>query len=127
MLTLEGEQTMPTYHDKIKIFSGSGFTKYLTAVLTALVGSGLPSDRFCFEGFLPRSGRERRSALAAVRRSTGSTTSARPVAEPEELSRSERVSRRRGSNQILSVAGGSSAPSKSCTGCPGMMVEIACL
>ncbi len=37
-----------------------------SAVLTALVGSGLPTDRFCFEGFLPRSGRERRSALAAV-------------------------------------------------------------
>ena len=37
-----------------------------SAVLTALVGSGLATDRFCFEGFLPRSGRERRSALAAV-------------------------------------------------------------
>jgi 16S rRNA (cytidine1402-2'-O)-methyltransferase len=37
-----------------------------SAVLAALVGSGLPTDRFCFEGFLPRSGRERRSALAAV-------------------------------------------------------------
>ena len=37
-----------------------------SAVLAALVGSGLATDRFCFEGFLPRSGRERRSALAAV-------------------------------------------------------------
>ena len=37
-----------------------------SAVLAALVGSGLPTDRFCFEGFLPRSGRERRSALDAV-------------------------------------------------------------
>jgi 16S rRNA (cytidine1402-2'-O)-methyltransferase len=37
-----------------------------SAVLTALVGSGLPTDRFCFEGFLPRSGRARRSVLAAV-------------------------------------------------------------
>ena len=37
-----------------------------SAVLTALVGSGLATDRFCFEGFLPRSGQERRSALAAV-------------------------------------------------------------
>jgi len=37
-----------------------------SAVLAALVGSGLPTDRFCFEGFLPRSGRERQSALAAV-------------------------------------------------------------
>ena len=37
-----------------------------SAVLTALVGSGLPTDRFCFEGFLPRSGKERRSALASL-------------------------------------------------------------
>jgi 16S rRNA (cytidine1402-2'-O)-methyltransferase len=37
-----------------------------SAVLTALVGSGLATDRFCFEGFLPRSGKERRSVLAAV-------------------------------------------------------------
>jgi 16S rRNA (cytidine1402-2'-O)-methyltransferase len=37
-----------------------------SAVLAALVGSGLPTGRFCFEGFLPRSGRERRSALAAL-------------------------------------------------------------
>ena len=37
-----------------------------SAVLAALVGSGLPTDRFCFEGFLPRSGRDRRSALAAM-------------------------------------------------------------
>jgi 16S rRNA (cytidine1402-2'-O)-methyltransferase len=37
-----------------------------SAVLTALVASGLPTDRFCFEGFLPRSGRERREALAAL-------------------------------------------------------------
>jgi len=37
-----------------------------SAVLAALVTSGLPTDRFCFEGFLPRSGRDRRSRLAAV-------------------------------------------------------------
>jgi 16S rRNA (cytidine1402-2'-O)-methyltransferase len=42
-----------------------------SAVTTALAVSGLPSDRFCFEGFLPRKGGERRarlSALAAERR-----------------------------------------------------------
>jgi len=37
-----------------------------SAVLTALVASGLPTDRFCFEGFLPRSGPERRRRLASL-------------------------------------------------------------
>jgi len=37
-----------------------------SAVLTALVASGLATDRFCFEGFLPRSGRDRADRLAAV-------------------------------------------------------------
>ncbi len=37
-----------------------------SAVLTALVASGLPTDRFCFEGFLPRSGKERAARLAAL-------------------------------------------------------------
>ncbi len=37
-----------------------------SAVLTALVASGLPTDRFCFEGFLPRSGKERATRLAAL-------------------------------------------------------------
>lgn len=42
-----------------------------SAVTTALAVSGLPSDRFCFEGFLPRKPGERRSRLeelAAERR-----------------------------------------------------------
>jgi 16S rRNA (cytidine1402-2'-O)-methyltransferase len=37
-----------------------------SAVTTALAVSGLPSDRFCFEGFLPRKGGERRSRLAGL-------------------------------------------------------------
>jgi 16S rRNA (cytidine1402-2'-O)-methyltransferase len=37
-----------------------------SAVVTALAVSGLPTDRFCFEGFLPRKGGERRSTLAAL-------------------------------------------------------------
>jgi len=37
-----------------------------TAVTTALALSGLPSDRFCFEGFLPRKAGERRSTLAGL-------------------------------------------------------------
>src|SRR4051795_9725143 len=44
-----------------------------SAVTTALAVSGLPSDRFCFEGFLPRKAGERRArlgALAAERRTS---------------------------------------------------------
>jgi 16S rRNA (cytidine1402-2'-O)-methyltransferase len=37
-----------------------------SAVTTALAVSGLPVDRFCFEGFLPRKAGERRRALAAL-------------------------------------------------------------
>jgi 16S rRNA (cytidine1402-2'-O)-methyltransferase len=37
-----------------------------SAVLTALALSGLPTDRFCFEGFLPRRAGERGRALAAL-------------------------------------------------------------
>jgi 16S rRNA (cytidine1402-2'-O)-methyltransferase len=37
-----------------------------SAVTTALAVSGLPSDRFCFEGFPPRKPGERRSRLAGL-------------------------------------------------------------
>lgn len=37
-----------------------------SAVLTAIGLSGLPSDRFCFEGFLPRRPAERRNRLAEL-------------------------------------------------------------
>jgi 16S rRNA (cytidine1402-2'-O)-methyltransferase len=37
-----------------------------SAVTTALALSGLPSDRFCFEGFLPRRPGERRARLAEL-------------------------------------------------------------
>jgi 16S rRNA (cytidine1402-2'-O)-methyltransferase len=37
-----------------------------SAVLAALVSSGLATDRFCFEGFLPRSGRARAERLAEL-------------------------------------------------------------
>lgn len=39
-----------------------------SAVITALAISGLPTDRFTFEGFLPRKSSERRSAFAALER-----------------------------------------------------------
>jgi len=38
-----------------------------SAVSTALVSSGLPTDRFVFEGFIPRKGREREQRLAEWR------------------------------------------------------------
>jgi 16S rRNA (cytidine1402-2'-O)-methyltransferase len=38
----------------------------VSAVLTALVVSGLAADRFCFEGFLPRKGAARRARLQAI-------------------------------------------------------------
>ena len=41
-----------------------------SAVLTALAVSGLPVDRFCFEGFAPRKAGERRRVLGALRRET---------------------------------------------------------
>lgn len=37
-----------------------------TALIPALVLSGLPGARFTFEGFLPRTGRERRERLSAI-------------------------------------------------------------
>ena len=37
-----------------------------SALLAALVVSGLPTDRFCMEGFVPRKGREREVVLAAL-------------------------------------------------------------
>jgi len=37
-----------------------------SAVLTALAVSGLPVDRFCFEGFLPRKAGERAARLASL-------------------------------------------------------------
>ncbi len=44
-----------------------------TAALSALVVSGLPTDRFVFEGFLPRKGPDRKDALARIARSDATT------------------------------------------------------
>lgn len=43
-----------------------------SAVLAALVVSGLPTDRFVFEGFLPRKGAERRERIALIAQETRS-------------------------------------------------------
>lgn len=37
-----------------------------SAMVVALVASGLPSERFCFEGFLPRHGRDRADRLQSL-------------------------------------------------------------
>ncbi len=44
-----------------------------SAVLAALVASGIPAPRWGFEGFLPRSGRERRDRLARIARDERAT------------------------------------------------------
>ncbi len=44
-----------------------------SAVLTALAVSGLATDRFCFEGFLPRKSGERRTRLAGLAREPRTT------------------------------------------------------
>lgn len=44
-----------------------------SAAVAALVLSGLPTDRFAFEGFLPRRAGERRSRLAALARDARTT------------------------------------------------------
>ena len=44
-----------------------------SAVLTALCVAGLPTARFSFEGFLPRSGKRRAQALDQMKESTGTT------------------------------------------------------
>ncbi|HEY6823025.1 MAG TPA: SAM-dependent methyltransferase, partial [Steroidobacteraceae bacterium] len=41
-----------------------------SAITAALALAGLPTDRFCFEGFLPARARERRAALGALARET---------------------------------------------------------
>lgn len=37
-----------------------------SAIIAALAGAGLPTERFCFEGFLPTAGAERRERLAEL-------------------------------------------------------------
>ena len=44
-----------------------------SALLAAVVASGIPADRFTFLGFLPRKGRERREALELIQRAEHAT------------------------------------------------------
>jgi 16S rRNA (cytidine1402-2'-O)-methyltransferase len=97
-----------------------------SAVLTALALSGLPVDRFCFEGFLPRKGGERARALAGLaeeRRTMvffeaphrlGATLAAmaeafggdRPAAVCRELTKTYEEVRRGGLAELAAWAGG---------------------
>jgi len=73
-VALVSDAGMPAVSDPgarlVAAVAGAGLTVTVvpgpSAVLTALVASGLATDRFCFEGFLPRSGRDRRARLAVV-------------------------------------------------------------
>ena len=73
-----------------------------SAVTTALALSGLPCDRFCFEGFLPRKAGERARALAGLAR------------EPRTLVFFEAPHRLAESVAALAVAFGAERPAAVC-------------
>ena len=67
-----------------------------SAVLTALAVSGLPVDRFCFEGFLPRKAGERARRLAALAQRRAHPGVLRgPAPHPRDPARDGRGLRRR--------------------------------
>jgi 16S rRNA (cytidine1402-2'-O)-methyltransferase len=96
-----------------------------SAALTALALSGLPTDRFCFEGFLPRTPGKRASAIAALaaeprtmiffespRRTTATLTALaaglgadRPAAVCRELTKTYEEVRRDGLGGLVGWAG----------------------
>lgn len=96
-----------------------------SAVLTALAVSGLPVDRFSFEGFVPRKAGERRRVLGALRREprtmvffesphrTGTTLAAmaetfgadRPAAVCRELTKTHEEVVRGGLGELIDWAG----------------------
>jgi 16S rRNA (cytidine1402-2'-O)-methyltransferase len=73
-----------------------------SAVTAALAVSGLPVDRFCFEGFLPRKGGERARALAAL------------AVEPRTLVLFEAARRLPGTLAELAAAFGADRPAAVC-------------
>jgi 16S rRNA (cytidine1402-2'-O)-methyltransferase len=73
-----------------------------SAAITALAVSGLPVDRFCFEGFLPRKSGERRRAVAAL------------AAEPRTLVLFEAPHRLAGTLADLADAFGADRPAAVC-------------
>jgi 16S rRNA (cytidine1402-2'-O)-methyltransferase len=72
-----------------------------SAVLTALVGSGLPTDRFYFGGFIPvKSGQRERELLAALARGFTSVY----FESPHRIVRSLEVLRRADPARLICVA-----------------------
>ena len=72
-----------------------------SAVLTALVGSGLPTDRFYFGGFLPvKSGQRERELLAALTRGCTSIY----FESPHRILKSLEVLRRADPHRVVCVA-----------------------
>jgi 16S rRNA (cytidine1402-2'-O)-methyltransferase len=72
-----------------------------SAVLTALVGSGLPTDRFYFGGFLPvKSGQRERELLAALARGCTSIY----FESPHRILKSLEVLRRSDPHRLVCVA-----------------------
>src|SRR3954447_2783828 len=83
-----------------------------SAVTTALALSGLPCDRFCFEGFLPRSGGGRRARLREL------------AAEPRTLVLFEAPHRIAGALADLAAAFGDDGPAAVCRERPKTCEEI---
>ncbi len=86
-----------------------------SSVLGALVVSGLPTDRFCVEGFLPRKGPERRrrvAALMADERTTRRAGGARPRRRHAGRARGRRPAapRRRRARADQGARGGLAGP-----------------
>jgi 16S rRNA (cytidine1402-2'-O)-methyltransferase len=72
-----------------------------SAILTALVGSGLPTDRFYFGGFLPvKSGQRERELMAALAREVTSIY----FESPHRIIRSLEVLGREDSTRLVCVA-----------------------
>jgi 16S rRNA (cytidine1402-2'-O)-methyltransferase len=72
-----------------------------SAVLTALVGSGLPTDRFYFGGFLPvKSGQRERELVAALAREVTSIY----FESPHRILRTLEVIRREDPTRLICVA-----------------------
>ena len=73
-----------------------------SAVLAALAVSGLPTDRFCFEGYLPRRAGERRRALEAL------------SAEPRTMAFFEAPHRLRATLEAMVASFGADRPAAVC-------------